>query len=207
VAKADCWRTARNDKGQAYQKASLAARLKEIKTDHRPLRLNCRVLKGLLAVNRRRKRTPDEKLWAAKSPHGEGRPAKYGKLSEDENQTFVSGTTMALATVHRRGGRASWIASPRRSPADPPVAERYATRCPNLMEVATLAAHVDEHLKKMGAVWDETRLQAALCRRDIGRMGCGKLAIFVSLNAGHDLQARSPKGDVPVGGLPPKRIP
>jgi type I restriction enzyme M protein len=35
------------------------------------------------------------------------------------------------------------------------VAERYATPLPLLVdEVATLAARVDEHLKKMGAVWN-----------------------------------------------------
>jgi len=33
-------------------------------------------------------------------------------------------------------------------------AERYATPLPQLTdEVATLARHVDEHLKKMGAIW------------------------------------------------------
>ena len=34
------------------------------------------------------------------------------------------------------------------------LAERYATPLPQLIdEVATLAARVDGHLKKMGAVW------------------------------------------------------
>jgi type I restriction enzyme M protein len=34
------------------------------------------------------------------------------------------------------------------------LAERYATPLPQLTcEVETLAARVDEHLKKMGAVW------------------------------------------------------
>ena len=34
------------------------------------------------------------------------------------------------------------------------LAERYATPLPRLTdEVASLAANVDEHLKKMGAVW------------------------------------------------------
>ena len=34
------------------------------------------------------------------------------------------------------------------------LAERYATPLPTLVdEVATLAARVDEHLRKMGAVW------------------------------------------------------
>jgi type I restriction enzyme M protein len=34
------------------------------------------------------------------------------------------------------------------------LAERYATPLPQLTShVATLAAHMDEHLKKMGAVW------------------------------------------------------
>lgn len=33
-------------------------------------------------------------------------------------------------------------------------AERYATPLPQLtLEVATLASRVEEHLKKMGAVW------------------------------------------------------
>jgi type I restriction enzyme M protein len=35
------------------------------------------------------------------------------------------------------------------------LAERYATPLPQVIgEVATLAARVDEHLKKMGAVWN-----------------------------------------------------
>ena len=35
-----------------------------------------------------------------------------------------------------------------------PLAKRYATPLPQLTdEVATLAARVDGHLKKMGAVW------------------------------------------------------
>ena len=35
------------------------------------------------------------------------------------------------------------------------IAERYATPLPKLTdEVATLAARVDEHLKKMGALWN-----------------------------------------------------
>jgi type I restriction enzyme M protein len=35
------------------------------------------------------------------------------------------------------------------------LAERYATPMPKLTaEVASLAARVDEHLKKMGAVWN-----------------------------------------------------
>jgi type I restriction enzyme M protein len=34
------------------------------------------------------------------------------------------------------------------------LAERYATPLPHLCdEVAVLAAHVDRHLKKMGAMW------------------------------------------------------
>jgi len=36
-----------------------------------------------------------------------------------------------------------------------PNAERYAVPLPKLTDdVATLAARVDEHLKKMGAVWN-----------------------------------------------------
>ena len=41
------------------------------------------------------------------------------------------------------------------------LAERYATPLPKLIdEVETLAARVDEHLKRMGAYGSEARLQA-----------------------------------------------
>jgi type I restriction enzyme M protein len=37
----------------------------------------------------------------------------------------------------------------------PELAERYATPLPQLTdEIATLAARVDEHLKRMGATWN-----------------------------------------------------
>jgi hypothetical protein len=57
----------------------------------------------------------------------------------------------------RRKGRSGVGASvsPNACPRTLPNAERYAVPLPKLTDdVATLAARVDEHLKKMGAVWN-----------------------------------------------------
>ncbi len=79
--------------------------------------------------------------------------AKYGKLTEDEIKTLVVDdkwlATLAAA-VQGELDRVSQTLTGRIRQ----LAERYATPLPQLTdEVATLAARVDEHLKKMGAVW------------------------------------------------------
>jgi type I restriction enzyme M protein len=79
--------------------------------------------------------------------------AQYGKLTEDEIKTLVVDdkwlATLA-ATVQGELDRVSQTLTGRIRQ----LAERYATPLPQLIgEVATLAARVDEHLKKMGAVW------------------------------------------------------
>ena len=79
--------------------------------------------------------------------------AKYPKLSEDEIKTLVVDdkwlATLAAA-VQGELDRVSQTLTGRIRQ----LAERYATPLPQLTEeVAALAARVDEHLKKMGAVW------------------------------------------------------
>ena len=79
--------------------------------------------------------------------------AKYSKLTEDEIKTLVVDdkwlATLAAA-VQGELDRVSQTLTGRIRQ----LAERYATPLPQLVdEVATLAARVDGHLKKMGAVW------------------------------------------------------
>jgi type I restriction enzyme M protein len=79
--------------------------------------------------------------------------AKYPKLTEDEIKTLVVDdkwlATLA-ASVQGELDRVSQTLTSRIRE----LAERYATPLPQLTdEVAALAARVDEHLKKMGAVW------------------------------------------------------
>ena len=79
--------------------------------------------------------------------------AKYPKLTEDEIKTLVVDdkwlATLAAA-VQGELDRVSQTLTGRIRQ----LAERYATPLPQLTdEVAALAARVDGHLKKMGAVW------------------------------------------------------
>jgi type I restriction enzyme M protein len=79
--------------------------------------------------------------------------AKYPTLTEDDIQTLVVDdkwlATLAAA-VQGELDRVSQTLTGRIRQ----LAERYATPLPQLTdEVATLAARVDRHLKKMGAVW------------------------------------------------------
>lgn len=79
--------------------------------------------------------------------------AKYPKLTEDEIKTLVvDDKWLATLTAAVQGelDRVSQTLTGRIRQ----LAERYATPLPQLTdELATLAARVDEHLKKMGAVW------------------------------------------------------
>ena len=79
--------------------------------------------------------------------------AKYGKLTEEEIKALVVVdkwlATLATA-VQSELDRVSQSLTGRIKE----LAERYATPLPKLTgEVECLAARVDEHLKKMGAVW------------------------------------------------------
>lgn len=79
--------------------------------------------------------------------------AKYPKLTEDDIKTLVvddKWLATIAAAVQGELGRVSQTLTGRIRQ----LAERYATPLPQLIdEVATLAARVDGHLKKMGAVW------------------------------------------------------
>jgi len=79
--------------------------------------------------------------------------AKYGQLSEAEIKTLVvedKWLAALAASVQGELDRVSQALTGRIKQ----LAERYATPLPKLAcEVETLAARVDEHLKKMGFVW------------------------------------------------------
>lgn len=79
--------------------------------------------------------------------------AKYGQLSEADIKALVVDDrwlTALAAAVQSELARVSQALTGRVRQ----LAERYETPLPTLTdEVATLAARVDEHLKKMGAVW------------------------------------------------------
>ena len=79
--------------------------------------------------------------------------AKYPKLTEDEIKTLVvddKWLATIAAAVQGELDRVSQTLTGRIRQ----LAERYATPLPRLTdEVATLAARVDGHLKRMGAVW------------------------------------------------------
>jgi len=80
--------------------------------------------------------------------------AKYPTLTEDEIKTLVvddKWLATIAATVQGELDRVSQTLTGRIRQ----LAERYAIPLPQFTaEVATLAARVEEHLKKMGAVWD-----------------------------------------------------
>ena len=80
--------------------------------------------------------------------------AQYGKLTEDQIRALVVNdkwlATLA-ADVQSELDRVSQTLTGRICQ----LAERYATPLPKLMgEVATLAARMEVHLRKMGAVWN-----------------------------------------------------
>ena len=80
--------------------------------------------------------------------------AKYGQLSEAEIKTLVvddKWVPAVAAAAHGELDRVSQALADRIRE----LAERYADPLPQLAgEVATLTARVDEHLKRMGAVWN-----------------------------------------------------
>ena len=93
------------------------------------------------------------KRKAAQEDLDEKIDAKYPKLTEAEIKTLVvddKWMARLSAAVQGELDRVSQTLTGRIRQ----LAERYATPLPQLTdEVATLAAAVDEHLKKMGAVW------------------------------------------------------
>ncbi len=141
---------AKNDKDK-LTKASVAARLKDIKGD-KDAADERKVLADYLALSED-EATASTALKAAQESLMEKVLQQYAWLTEDDIKTLVVDdkwlATLAAA-VQGELDRVSQTLTGRIRQ----LAERYATPLPQLTdEVATLASRVDEHLKKMGAVW------------------------------------------------------
>jgi type I restriction enzyme M protein len=142
---------AKNDKGN-LTRVSIKARLADIKDDSDAADER-KLLNDYLALIEREADANKQVKDATKVLDARV-AAKYGKLNEDEIKTLVVDdkwlTTLAGA-VQSELDRVSHALTGRIKQ----LAERYATPLPDLNEeVASLAARVDEHLKKMGAVWN-----------------------------------------------------
>ena len=132
-------------------KAAVTARLKEIRggaefADEQ------KVLENYFALLEKEAEA-DSRVKAAQKELEVKVAAKYGKLTEDEIKTLVVDdkwlATLAAA-VQSELDRVLQVFTGRIRQ----LAERYAVPLPQLTtEVETLAARVDEHLQKMGAVW------------------------------------------------------
>lgn len=132
-------------------KASVTARLREIKGD-KEAKEEADVLNEWLKLNTKeadlKKRLKELDFELDQKAY-----AKYAELSQDEIKVLVVEDKWMEAlnvAIHGEMDRISQALTHRVKQ----LAERYATPLPKLTdEVATLAARVDGHLKKMGAVW------------------------------------------------------
>ena len=133
-------------------KASVAARFNEIKGDADAADER-KVLNDYLALIEKEAAT-SAKIKDAQEALMAKVATQYGKLSEDEIKTLVvddKWLATIAAAVQGELDRVSQTLTGRIRQ----LAERYAAPLPQLTdEVATLAARVDEHLEKMGAVWE-----------------------------------------------------
>jgi type I restriction enzyme M protein len=141
---------AKTDKGK-LTKASIKARLVEIEGD-KDADDERKLLKEYLGLIEKESDANKQVKDAAKLLDDKI-AVKYGKLTEDEIKTLVVDdkwlATLAAA-VQSELNRISQALTGRIRQ----LAERYASPLPKITaEVETLAARVDEHLKKMGAVW------------------------------------------------------
>jgi type I restriction enzyme M protein len=141
----------KTDKGK-IPKAAVTARIKEIKGDDEYAD-EMKVLKEYLALIEK-EADADGRIKDAKKALEAKVAAKYGKLSEAEIKMLVvddKWLAAIAAAVQSELDRVSQTLTGRIRQ----LAERYATPLPQLSkELETLAARVDEHLKKMGAVWE-----------------------------------------------------
>ena len=142
---------AKNDKDK-LTKASVAARLKEVKGDADAADER-KVLNKYLAL------IEQEAATSAKAKEAQDAltakiAAQYGNLTEAEIKTLVvddKWLASLAASVQSELDRVSQTLTGRIRQ----LAERYATPLPKLTdEVTALAARVDEHLKKMGMRWN-----------------------------------------------------
>jgi type I restriction enzyme M protein len=142
---------AKNDKDK-LSKVSVAARLKDIKGD--PDAADERaVLDDYLALIDKEAAT-SAKVKAAQEALMAKVAAQYGKLTEGEIKTLVVDDKWMATLADAVQGELDRV-SQTLTGRIRQLAERYATPLPQLTgEVETLAARVDEHLKKMGARWN-----------------------------------------------------
>jgi len=140
----------KNDKDK-ITKGSITVRIKEIKGDPE-YSDELKALNDYLALLEKEAEVNDQVKKADKELEAKV-ATKYGKLTEDEIKTLVvedKWMTTLAASVQSELDRVSQVLTGRIWQ----LAERYAVPLPQITgEVATLAARVDGHLKKMGAVW------------------------------------------------------
>ncbi len=142
---------AKTDKGK-LTKASVKARLTEIKHDKESA--DERRLLTAYAALIEQEAGAGKKVKEVQKALDATVAAKYRLLTESEIKTLVvedKWLTALGAAVQGELDRVSQALTGRIRQ----LADRYATPLPKLTdEVATLAARVDEHLKKMGFVWN-----------------------------------------------------
>ena len=142
---------AKNDKGK-LTKASAKARLSEIKRDKDAA--DERKLLETYADLTEQEATASKKVKDATKALDARVAAKYGQLSAAEIKMLVVVDKWLAALASSVQGELDRV-SQALTGRIKQLAERYATPIPQLArEVETLAARVDEHLKKMGFVWN-----------------------------------------------------
>ena len=130
---------------------SLKARLKEITSDpdfadEKAALVKFGKLLEKLAAIKKELKAATEDLWAKQDE-------KYPQLTEDEVKSLVVDDKWLITIAAAVQGELDRV-SQKLTGRIRQLAERYATPLPQLTdEVAALAARVDGHLKKMGAVW------------------------------------------------------
>lgn len=141
---------AKNEKSK-LTKASVNARLKEIKQDKEALEER-KALEAYLALIEK-EAAANKQVKDAQKAMNKKVEAQYAKLTEGEVKTLVvddKWLARLAADVQTELDRVSQALTERIKT----LAERYATPLPKLTEaVASLSARVDEHLKMMGYVW------------------------------------------------------
>lgn len=141
---------ARNDKGK-LTKTSAKARLGEIKGD-KDADDERKLLQAYVDLTER-EATASKKAKDAVKALDAKVAAKYAQLSNDEIKTLVKDDKWLAALALSVQGELDRV-SQTLTGRIRQLAERYATPIPQLAsEVETLTTRVDEHLKKMGFVW------------------------------------------------------
>lgn len=142
---------AKTEKGK-LTKVSVNARLKEIKHDKESADER-KALETYLALIEK-EATASKKVKESQKALDAKVAARYAKLSEDEIKTVVvddKWLATLTADVQTELDRVSQVLTGRIKQ----LAERYAAPLPQLIDKAeTLSTRVDEHLKKMGFVWN-----------------------------------------------------